>query len=248
MHAKGQPYQEVAPADNSRVAAASPYLLLDQQRAKADGYGIVEEAVSGSAAEPPDVNKKLTDPMSATARQRWSDALTGTSAHRRTITPPDGLAFFFSTDGCVYAARRELYGDDWERLSAYAQAWSNMVIDQVTRTPAMRDAVVAWSACMTKAGHPFSALDAPRKDIVTRWSAAGTEDERRRVARSELSVARADSSCQATAKLADAAAAAQQEVEHKLTTPAVTADLAKARAAWAAAKTRATAIVKNAAG
>jgi hypothetical protein len=243
MRAKGQEYHQSPPADQTRTATASPYLLLDPRQAKTDGYGIVAEALGGEP-EIPAANEKLTAAMTDQQRRRWNESLTGTKAQRQTIRLPDGTATYFSTDGCVFTSRRTLYGDDWERLSTVAQAQSNQVINEVLGSAGFQRAVTDWSACMAKAGWKFDRLDAPRTDVSSRWTAAHDDATRRKVGEEELRLARADSRCQSTAGLDRAADTAQQQAESKLS-DSFAADLAATRKANDAAKARATQIVER---
>ncbi|MFC4067504.1 hypothetical protein [Actinoplanes subglobosus] len=242
MRAKGHDYQPIPPADVTRSSAANPYALLDPARARADGYGIVGEALNGSGGLPPNPNKDALAALDPKERQAWEAALSGTPGHTRTVEIPGGAKLTFMTDGCGYTAQRTLRGDDWDRLWAHAEASTNEVISRVTEAATVKGAVVEWSSCMTKAGHTYSDLQGPRGDIIDRWQAATTSETRKTVAQYELRVARDDSRCEQSTKLAEVVQAAQDQAERELTTPELTATHAALRAAWASATTQAATI------
>ncbi|WP_433796311.1 hypothetical protein [Actinoplanes sp. CA-252034] len=242
MRATGHDYQPVPAADLTRVSAANPYALLDTAHAHADGYGIVGEALSGSSGSPPNPNKAALAQLSKPDREKWEVALTGTPRHRRTVELSDGGKIMFNTDGCLHTARRSLLGDDWDRLSAQAESNTNQVIARVTEAATVKSAVTDWSSCMKKAGYEYADLQGPRGDIADRWQAATTSETRKSVAQFELAVAKADSRCEESVRLADVVRSAQEQAEAELTTPGVTADHDALRKAWTSAKAHAATI------
>ncbi|KUL31695.1 hypothetical protein [Actinoplanes awajinensis] len=246
MRTKGQDYRPAPLADLTRASAANPYALLDPRHARIDGYGIVGEAISAASGPPADPNRAAVAALSDRDRQNWEAALVGTPSHQRTVELSTGATITVRTDGCTYAARRSLQGDDWDRLWAQAEADTNQVITRVTAAGPVTSAVTDWSACMTKAGYAYADLQGPRRDVTDRWQAATTPETRKSVAEYELRVAQEDSRCEESVTLPEIVGAAQDRAERELTTPALTAGHDALAKAWASAKAQASTIVGSA--
>jgi hypothetical protein len=218
MRARGQEYWPV-PRDDRAAATASPYLLLDAEQARTDGYGITAAAVEPRSTPR---NDEVVAALPAHDKQRWQDALTGT--RRESITLADGPVLSYPTDGCVFLAGERLYGSGWTRLSLKFQGLANSVIEATGQNTEVVRATAEWAACMRAAGHPYVKLSDPRGDVTTRLGTAG----HREAGRFELRVATQDAACQQRARLPETVATAQESAE--TLTEADRADLHRLRA------------------
>lgn len=210
MTARGQSYTAQPRTASARSEETNPYGLLTPEKAAQDGYGIVGEYLYRlSTPAPPDEPRKAA----------WEQALTGTPAHRVSLRLPDGVSLEYSTDGCVARARTELYGADWNTVAPVTMGLANRVLGAVEADAGYRAAVRDWSSCMTKAGHPMTDLQAPRKAIDSRLQKAAADQKTLRALGSdEIGLAGADADCQVETGLSEVVQGVQRAVEKRLLT------------------------------
>ncbi|MFF4489897.1 hypothetical protein ACFY0F_25920 [Streptomyces sp. NPDC001544] len=210
MTSRGQSYTTQPRTASARSEETNPYGLLTPERAAQDGYGIVGEYLYRQSSPPPPEEPRKT---------AWRQALTGTPAHRVRLRLPDGVSLEYSTDGCVARARAELYGADWNTVAPVTMGLANRVIGSVEADPGYRAAVRHWSSCMTKAGHPATDLQAPRRAIDSRLQKAAADAETlHALGRDEIRLAGADAGCQLETGLSEAVRDVQQAAEEHLLT------------------------------
>jgi hypothetical protein len=230
MHRKGFDYRPVPDSDHSREASASPYLLLQIDRARTDGYGILAAALDPSSHPTNGLNDQLIAALPEPQRRQWDAALLGTDANRDSLLLPDGAKVSFATDGCVFAVQEQLYGHGWVPLYYTFQGLTNIVIRATENSTEMSQAAADWAACMHEHGHTYSTLIEPHRDISARISAmSDSMQERRDLALYELRTAQHDVACQRRVHLHEKVAAAQQTAETATLSAANREDLAKLR-------------------
>jgi hypothetical protein len=213
---------------DDRATTASPYLLLDADQARTDGYGITSAAMTPRSTTR---NDEVVAALAPPGRQRWQDALIGT--RRDSIRLADGAVLSYPTDGCVFLASERLYGSGWTRLSLKFQGLTNTVIEATGQDAGVVRGTTEWAACMRAAGHPYTTLSEPRGDVAERLAAAGI----RAAGNFELRVATQDAACQRQTRLHETVAAAQEAAE--TLAEADRADLARLRTMRADALARA---------
>ncbi|MCX5053048.1 MULTISPECIES: hypothetical protein [unclassified Streptomyces] len=109
---------------------------------------------------------------------------------------PSGGTITKQSGGCAGAAERTLYGDPaaWLRADATVSNLRPLYVGKLLRDKEFKSAVVAWSRCMSKAGHPFPDPDAARR--ATRdHSAEQTRAQEARTFADETRIAVADATC-----------------------------------------------------
>src|SRR5262249_8963000 len=158
-----------------------------------------------------DPNDKTLAGTSPSFRDRWRAALVGTDRHLTRIRTPDGFDLRYSTDGCVHAARERVYGTGWDQRYSLVQGLSSLVLTAVQRAPAYSAAIRTWSDCMRSAGYSYPDLQASRKAVQDRLTAASGPTVE--VGTFELGVARQDYACQRHARLHETIERVQREVE-----------------------------------
>jgi len=218
MRSRGFGYQS-QPADNDRRPDdPSPYALITLPAAQSNGYGIVAAVLNHPAKPSRDPNASLLNRLSGRQRQAWMAALTGTPTHVHYVTVTSGMVLQYNADGCVHMVNEQLYGRDWDALSAQVHDDANTVIQQTTQTGAVTAAVANWASCMRRAGFAVSHLDDLRGQIEDQLATATSQHQLIALGRTELADAVADARCQATTHVASTIAAAQTRVEAALPT------------------------------
>ncbi|MET9290957.1 hypothetical protein [Streptomyces sp. NPDC003077] len=211
MKRRGFPYR---PVPANRPAAENPYGLLTEARAATDGYGLTSAALAGPPADP---NRQLLDRMDAARRTAWQQALTGTGRKERTLTAPGMPSLHVKTDGCVYLARRDLYGGAWEQTELTVEGLNATVITRVTADKEFVAAQRTWAACMRGKGEKATTPQQARGEIQNAVDRAGRDRSAlRRIGLRELKLAGRDATCQRESRLAEASRAAQERVEAAL--------------------------------
>src|SRR5262249_7374369 len=237
MHRKGFDYHPVPDRERSREAAASPYLLLQADRVRVDGYGILAAALDPSFHLKTDgLNHQLVAALPEPQRQQWDAAMFGTDVNRKNLELTDGVKVSFATDGCVFAVKEQLYGQGWVALYYTFQSLTNIVIRATEKSTEVSQAEASWAACMQASGHNYSTLVEPYREISARVSSLKDNvQERRDLARYELQTAQRDVTCQHQAHLHEKVVAGQQIAETTTLSPANREDLVKLQAMRAAA-------------
>ncbi|MGR3932515.1 hypothetical protein [Streptomyces sp. BRA346] len=159
----------------------------------------------------------MTAHWSAARQTAWQRALTGTGHHQRVLTAPGAVTLRINTDGCVYRARRALYGAAWEQAELRLQGLGAKVVTEVTHDRAFRAAQRAWASCMRDNGDDVTSLQQARgliQDAVTR--AGRARPALQRVGDRELRLSGHDAACQRKTDLAAAVRTAQKRVEARL--------------------------------
>ncbi|MVO86400.1 hypothetical protein GPA10_16940 [Streptomyces sp. p1417] len=211
MRQRGFAYR---PVPAGRTVAESPYGLLSETQAAADGYGLTADLLAGP---PDDPNARVLARLDPERRGAWRAALTGTGRHERILRAPGSPDLRINTDGCVHLGRRVLYGSAWEQTELTVAGLTARVIDRVLADPAFRGAQRTWADCLRAKGEPFATLQDARGAVQRAAHKAG--DDRaalRAVGRRELQLARRDAACQRQSGLAEAVRAAQGRVEAAL--------------------------------
>ncbi|SPF03248.1 hypothetical protein [Streptomyces sp. MA5143a] len=209
MAERGLRYSSRPRTASSRGEETNPYGLLGARRASTDGYGIVGEFLHLRSSPPPR-DDEPRDPA-------WQRALLGTAEHKVAVALPDGSRLEYSTDGCVNAARVEVYGADWNRTEPVVAALSARVLTAVEKDPGYRAAMRRWSSCMAEAGYRVAGLQAVRKRLNDRLpKVSGDPSALRALAREEIRTAEADARCQAETKLAKTVGDVQRTVEERV--------------------------------
>lgn len=237
MTARGFGYTVRPVSEARRTATASPYGLLTEGRARQNGYGLTVEQVR---KRPSDPNSSRLAGLNAHDRRLWEAALQGDpEGPRDNITLPDGPTLSVSTDSCVTAATKALYGAAWDRNLFVLQDLANAVVTDTLAHPLVRAAERKWAACMRDKGFRFQNRQDPLTAVERRISAAGSDRTALRAAgREEVRIARQDAACQTGAGLAGRILRAQKQIEKAL--PAArTSVLAEVRAARRGALERA---------
>lgn len=142
------------------------------------------------------------DPPSVIRRSRaWDARETLPAVVRRAAYGPSGKG------GCLKATDRQLVGDTAPPDYHAFNQLTGTALETSRRTPEVRDALRGWRTCMAKAGF----------DYPDPYAAAGSERwETAEPTPVELATARADVTCQKSAKLVTVWAAAEARVQHRL--------------------------------
>ena len=211
MRRRGFSYRAVPAA---RPVSENPYGLLTEETAAADGYGLTSAAL---AARPADPNASALAKLDKAGRSAWQEALIGTGKHRVTLTAPGTPSLRVNTDGCVYLARRDVYGKDWEQAETDVAGVNAQVVSGVAADPGFRAAQRTWAVCMRDGHWSVNTLQEARgliQEAVAR--ARGDRSALVRAGRREQSLARDDAHCQNRSELAAATRRAQARVESRL--------------------------------
>lgn len=212
MTGRGFAYEPV-PAGR-RPVSANPYGLLTEDAAQADGYGLASAALDGRPVDP---NGPALAKLPESRRTAWQAALIGTGKRQVTLTANGAPSLRVNTDGCVYLARREVYGAAWEQAEVDATGASTEVVARVAAAPAFLAAQRTWAACMAEQGETVTTVQEARGLVQDAVIAAG--DDRQallRAGRREQELARRDALCQGRADLAEVVRAAQEDVQSRL--------------------------------
>ncbi|MFD7867925.1 hypothetical protein [Streptomyces sp. NPDC057682] len=229
MTARGFAYAVRPVSDARRSATPSPYGLLTESRARQNGYGLTVDRLR---KRPPDPNARRLAALNDHDRRVWEAALQGApDGPREEIALPDGPTMSVSTDSCVTAATRALYGASWERNLFTLQNLANTVVADALAHPLVRAAERKWAACMRDQGFPYENRQDPLRALEKRLTAAGTDQAAlRATGREELRIAGQDAACQAESGLAERILRAQNRIEKALP-PVRTSVLADVRTA-----------------
>lgn len=122
----------------------------------------------------------------------------------------------WDTDSCSAAARRAVFGDDFEfmRMIATQNEMINAIDTLVNEDPTYNEAVSQWSECMDKRGHSYDHPGIIQSDLMQRYHSGKLDFARLQDIEKTLAIA--DSECYIEAELVDAEIAAQQRAEAKL--------------------------------
>ncbi|MFI9745818.1 hypothetical protein [Streptomyces sp. NPDC052494] len=211
MTRRGFAYEPVPAA---RPVSANPYGLLTEDAARADGYGLASAALDG---RPDDPNAAALAKLPEARRTAWQTALVGTGRRQVTLTASGAPSLRVNTDGCVYLARREVYGDAWEQAEVDATGASTEVVARVAAAPAFLAAQRTWAACMAEQGERVGTLQEARGLVQDAVLRAGDDREALlRAGRREQELARRDALCQDRGDLAEVVRTAQGDVQSRL--------------------------------
>lgn len=165
MHGRRGFAYEPVPA--ARPVSANPYGLLTEDAAGADGYGLASAALDG---RPDDPNAPALAKLPEARRTAWQAALVGTGKRQLTLTASGAPSLRVNTDGCVYLARREVYGGAWEQAEVDATGASTEVVARVAAAPEFLAAQRTWAACMAEQGRRPARSRRPAASSRTRCS------------------------------------------------------------------------------
>ncbi len=237
MNRRGFDYRVGPVGDVEGQAAESPYGLLTQRRASADGYGLTARRLR---TPPTDPNTQQVSSLTVRERRAWEEALKGSpDGPREEIVLQDGPTLSVATDSCVSVGRRALYGASWERDHYTVQHLRNAIVKDTLDHRLVKAAERKWAACMRDEGFRYEHREDPLKTLKKRLDAAGSDTAAlRAIGRDELKTAVRDAVCQAEAGLAGEISRAQKQVEKALP-PARTSRLEEFRAARDSALRRA---------
>lgn len=211
MRRHGFSYRAVPAA---RPVSENPYGLLTEEAAAADGYGLTSAALEGGPADP---NAPALARMDEAERGAWQRALTGTGRQRMTLRAPGAADLRVNTDGCVYRARREVYGRDWEQAETDVTGMSAQIVSGVIADPDFLAAQRAWAACMRDEDRSVDTLQEARGVIQEAvGEARGDRSALLRTGRREQRLAQDDARCQNRSGLAAATRTAQTRVQDGL--------------------------------
>ncbi|AQS66719.1 hypothetical protein B1H29_07045 [Streptomyces pactum] len=211
MRRRGFSYRPVPAAP---AVSANPYGLLTEDTAGTDGYGLVSAALAGA---PKDPNARHLAKLSTDRRSAWREALVGTDDQQVTLTARGAPSVRINTDGCVYLARRDVYGPGWEQGGLDVAGVSAEVVSAVTTDPEFLAAQRKWAACMRDRGERVGTLQQARG--VIQQAVLEAEDARSalvRAGRREQRLARRDATCQSRSDLAEVTRTVQRRVQDGL--------------------------------
>ncbi|MFF6777475.1 hypothetical protein ACFY8W_28520 [Streptomyces sp. NPDC012637] len=211
MQRRGFTYE---PVPGGRYVSANPYGLLTEDAAGADGYGLASVALAGPAEDP---NTAAVARLAEPRRTAWQKALIGTGERQITLTASGAPTLRVNTDGCVYLARRDVYGGAWEQAEVDATGAATEIVAQVVASPEFVAAQKTWAACMAEQGEKVTTLQQARRliqEAVLR--AGGDRSALLRTGRREQQLARRDALCQSRGDLAEATRTAQEHVQARL--------------------------------
>ncbi|MFB7354450.1 hypothetical protein [Streptomyces gardneri] len=202
------------PVPAFRPVSANPYGLLTEDAARADGYGLASAALDDRPADP---NGPALAKLPEARRTAWQQALIGTGKRQVTLTASGAPALLVNTDGCVYLARREVYGEAWEQAEVDATGASTEVVARVAAAPEFRAAQRTWADCMAEQGERVTTLQEARGLVQDAVAEAGDDRQALLTAgRRERELARRDALCQGRGDLAAVTRAAQERVQAEL--------------------------------
>ncbi|MFF1505924.1 hypothetical protein [Streptomyces sp. NPDC058326] len=211
MHRRGFAYE---PVRAGRYVPVNPYGLLTEDAARTDGYGLASVALAG---RPDDPNATAVARLDETRRTAWQKALTGSGERQITLTAKGAPSLRVNTDGCVYLARREVYGGGWEQAEVDATGVSTEVVSRVAAAPEFLAAQRTWAACMAEQGETVTTLQEARGLVQDALSKAGDDREALlRTGRREQELAVRDALCQDRGDLAGVTRTAQERVQARL--------------------------------
>ncbi|MFE7587391.1 hypothetical protein ACFU5Y_38200 [Streptomyces gardneri] len=199
------------PVPAFRPVSANPYGLLTEDAARADGYGLASAALADRSADP---NGPALAKLPEARRTAWQQALIGTGKRQVTLTASGAPSLLVNTDGCVYLARREVYGEAWEQAEVDATGASTEVVARVAAAPEFRAAQRTWADCMAEQGERVTTLQEARGLVQDAVAEAGDDGQALLTAgRRERELARRDALCQGRGDLAAVTRAAQERVQ-----------------------------------
>ncbi|MEU1861094.1 hypothetical protein [Streptomyces gardneri] len=202
------------PVPAFRPVSANPYGLLTEDAARADGYGLASAALDDRPADP---NGPALAKLPEARRTAWQQALIGTGKRQVTLTASGAPSLLVNTDGCVYLARREVYGEAWEQAEVDATGASTEVVARVAAAPEFRAAQRTWADCMAEQGERVTTLQEARGLVQDAVAEAGDDRQALLTAgRRERELARRDALCQGRGDLAAVTRAAQERVQAEL--------------------------------
>ncbi|MFB7606423.1 hypothetical protein [Streptomyces gardneri] len=202
------------PVPAFRPVSANPYGLLTEDAARADGYGLASAALDDRPADP---NVPALAKLPEARRTAWQQALIGTGKRQVTLTASGAPSLLVNTDGCVYLARREVYGEAWEQAEVDATGASTEVVARVAAAPEFRAAQRTWADCMAEQGERVTTLQEARGLVQDAVAEAGDDRQALLTAgRRERELARRDALCQGRGDLAAVTRAAQERVQAEL--------------------------------
>ncbi|MFF0474451.1 hypothetical protein [Streptomyces sp. NPDC004284] len=211
MRGRGFAYE---PMPAARYVSVNPYGLLTEDAARDDGYSLASTALAG---RPTDPNAPALARLPEPRRTAWQQALIGTGKKQITLTTDGAPSLRVNTDGCVYLARREVYGGAWEQAEIDATGASTQVVARVAAAPEFLAAQRTWAACMKEQGEKVTTLQEARGLI--QQAVAQDRDDRPallRTGRREQELAKHDALCQDRGALAEATRTAQERVQARL--------------------------------
>lgn len=170
-----------------------PYGIDDPAWAARHGLGLALRDRAGRQAGEGNPNNRYTDGLPPQRRQAYTAALYGTESKALAVTIPTGQQVTMPPDGCLAAARQELYGDlrRWFPAQAITDNLASAIRPKVYADQRFKAAAEQWSRCMAGRGHDFR----DPVDLRERFTAGPAEEERR--------VAVAEAECVVATRLAE---------------------------------------------
>ncbi|MDG9720672.1 hypothetical protein [Streptomyces sp. DH24] len=147
-----------------------PYGIDDIAWARTHGFGD-NNARDHEALRTANPNVRYVSTLPSQRRQQYQQALGGSGRDGIvTVELSSGHRIMGNRDGCMSQAQQELYGDfdTWFKADTMVNNLASESGPRILADPAYRKALSAWSACMTRAGHPAGSPGALREGFVAR--------------------------------------------------------------------------------
>lgn len=201
------------PVESAAERRRHSYVLDDVGWARTYGYGgrIERKAEKAWRNDP---NDAYVNALPRAQRIRHSKALDGEpSGGVLTAELPGGGTMRAARDGCRADAKGQLYGDfpAWFQAEKAVTGLTTLYVPDLVKDKLFVNAVAAWSACMSEAGHPYD--DPPEIRTKLPALAKGLSPARAHAAEVELAVVEA--TCATKTSLADTARALEREYRAK---------------------------------
>ncbi|MEV6330015.1 hypothetical protein [Streptomyces sp. NPDC051909] len=188
------PAAPAGPAGATGPTATAPAIRQAQDRLlKAAEQRLVDDCLDAQGLTPPPVSQARAPaarPGSA-ADTRLQTALFGRDPRELSLTLATGLTVTANSDGCLAAARQELYGDQhrWFRAQVTVDNLRAEAQARMKDDPAHRAALDRWTRCAAPSGGPRAGRPDPVvAERCTRES--GLADVRARLEPAELATVR----------------------------------------------------------
>lgn len=189
-----------APAE---TAPNHRYANDDTAWAAANGFGIGLKRLA-PPAQAPDENRAYLAKLPDERRAAYDTAYHGDPQRTVSVSLAGGAVVRTGRDGCLSAARTELFGDlaAWLRLDT---GWRNLdaeVVPAVTALPEYQAALARWRACMHAAGRPAADPGALREQASRAYRTAASNEA---ALEQEKSAAVQEATCAASTGLVETA-------------------------------------------
>lgn len=170
MQAQGYDFSVDWVIDRSRPEFGdNPFGADDVQLAQKVGYGIGStHRAADSSRQQQDPNRAYIASLSARQQRDFTRALFGDGTDAIEVPAGHGSIISTNRNGCLSAARRELYGDldQWVALDVRASNLEVEVAERVLTSQEYRNVLAKWRSCMTDLGYPADDPQASRQAVA----------------------------------------------------------------------------------